>query len=454
MRMGRRLIATLIGAVLVSAVGTAARPLGQSQAVDEVGSGVVVRIPVTGTIELGLAPFIERSLREAANAGARAAILDIETPGGRVDAAQRIVNALADAEIPVYAFVNRRALSAGAMIALATDGIYMRPGSTIGAATPVSGGGKKAPEKIVSAMRSEMRAAAESHGLDPRVAEAMVDEDVEVEGVSEAGKLLTLTTEEAVRIGYATVVDDWDALLDVLEIGESGTYTSGVNWAERTVRVLTHPLVTPLLLSLGFLGLIMEIKTPTFGLAGITGLLALGAFFGSHFIVGLAGWEHVILLAVGVVLLGLEAFLVPGFGFFGIAGIVAMLASIYLSLIGHLPTGADYSQAAAVLSTSMILFLVGAWALTRTLPSSGRFLRSGILLGEATARTTGYLSNPVRAELLGKRGVAVTDLRPAGTGQFGEERVDIVAEGEWIPSGTAVEITRSEGYRHVVRTAG
>src|SRR5690606_1680113 len=129
-------------------------------------------------------------------------------PGGRIDAAQQIVDALRDTDVPVYAFVNRRAFSAGAMIALAADRIYMREGGVIGAATPVTGAGEKAPEKIVSAMRSEMRALAEARGLDPLVAEAMVDEDVAIEGVVEQGRLLTLTTEEAVRLGYAAEVVD------------------------------------------------------------------------------------------------------------------------------------------------------------------------------------------------------------------------------------------------------
>src|SRR5690606_24459632 len=130
-----------------------------------------------------LAPFIARAIDEAAAAGAAAVILDIDTPGGRVDAAEQIADAIRDADVPVYAYVNRRAFSAGALIALATDGIFMLPGSVMGAATPVTGTGEKAPEKIVSAMRSEMRALAEARGLDPRVAEAMVDESVGVEGL-------------------------------------------------------------------------------------------------------------------------------------------------------------------------------------------------------------------------------------------------------------------------------
>lgn len=411
--------------------------------------GGVYRVPVTGVIELGLAPFIERSLAEARAANAAAVVLDIDTPGGRVDAAQRIVKALQDADISTYALVNPHAFSAGAMIALATDRVYMRPGSVIGAATPVTGEGQTAPEKIVSAMRAEMRSLAERRGLDPRVAEAMVDESIAIEGVSEAGKLLTLTAVEAERIGYAELVDDFGALAAHAGIPGDRVVDTRPNWAEGVVRFLTNPLVAPFLLSIGFLGLIIEIKTPTFGLAGIAGGTALALFFGGHYLVGLAGWEELILLSVGLVLLAIEIFVVPGFGIFGVLGIGGILASIYLSMIGSLSTVVDYTNAAMVLSASMLIVLVSSWAIMRTLPKNMRLYRSGILLGEVTGRD--YRSAPVRSELVGRQGVAITDLRPAGVGRFDEERVDIVAEEGWLTAGTPIRIVRAEGYRHVVR---
>src|ERR687896_1290731 len=166
-------------------------------------SPVVYRISITGVVENGLAPYVARSLREAKSAGAAAAYLDIDTPGGRVDAAERIADAVRGAGIPVYAYVNPRAYSAGALIAISSNGIYMRPGAVIGAATPVDGGGTKAPEKMVSAMRAEFRSMAEERGLDPKLAEAMVDESVEIPGVVKKGQLLTLSTGEAVRLKFA-----------------------------------------------------------------------------------------------------------------------------------------------------------------------------------------------------------------------------------------------------------
>jgi len=411
----------------------------------------VYRVPVTGVIELGLAPYIERSVREAAAAGASAIVLDIDTPGGRVDAAERIADALSDSEVPVYSLVNRRAFSAGALIALSTSRIYMRPGSVIGAVTPVDGSGKKAPEKIVSAMRSEMRALAEAHGLDPRVAAAMVDEDVEIEGVVESGKLLTLTTTEAVALGYAVEVEDLEALLTALGYSGADVVTSEVNWAEQIVRFFSHPVVAPFLLSLGFLGLMAEIKTPAFGMAGVAGIISLSLFFGSHLIVGLAGLEDLLIIGAGVLLLGVEVLVIPGFGLFGVAGIVAVAAGLYMSLLGSLPTMADYTTAGMVLTATALLFLVSAWAIIRSLPRSSRLAKSGIFLLQRTDRAIGYESAEVRDDLIDTIGTAITDLRPSGTAMFGDERIDVVSESEWITEGTPVRVVSAEGYRHIVR---
>ena len=412
----------------------------------------VYRVPVTGEIELGLAPYIQRAVKEADEVGAAALILDIDTPGGRVDAAEIISDALTDSEVPVYSLINRRAYSAGALIALSTSRIYMRPASVIGAATPVDGTGTKAPEKIVSAMRSQMRTLAEANGLEPEVAAAMVDEDIEIDGVVESGKLLTLTTEEAIEIGYAEAIEDLDALL--VELGHEGAtvVTPELNWAERLVRFFSSSVVSPFLLSLGFLGLLVEIRTPTFGLAGTMGLISLGLFFGSNMIVGLAGLEDVLIVGAGLVLLGIEAFVVPGFGIFGVAGIVAILTGLYMSLLGNIPTMPDFTRAGWVLISSMLLLIGSAWALIRTLPSSSRLTESGIFLLAKTASAIGYESAEVRSDLVGKHGTAITDLRPAGTAIIGDERIDVVSESEWISAGTPVKVLSAEGYRHIVRS--
>ncbi len=411
----------------------------------------VVRVPVSGVVEMGLAPFIERTLEEAAAAGAAAVVLDIETPGGRVDSAERITNAIGRADVPVYAWVNMHAYSAGAMIALAAERVLMQEGAVMGAATPVDGSGTKASEKIVSAMRAQMRALSEAQGLDPVIAEAMVDEDIAVEGVVEEGKLLTLTTGEAVSLGYAVGVDGWDDVLAAIGIEEAAVVQAEVNWAERIVRFFTNPVIAPFLLSLGFLGLLVEIKTAGFGLAGGAGILSLALFFGAHLLVGLAGAEDLILVAAGIVLILVEVFVIPGFGIFGVAGGLALLGGLFMAQIGSLPTQQDLAQAATVIGAAALLVILTSWAFLRSVFANRRLGSSGIVLPEATDRDEGYTSADLRPELVGAEGVAITSLRPAGVGLFADERVDVVSESEWIEEGTPIRIMSAEGYRHVVR---
>jgi len=410
----------------------------------------VYRVGVSGVVEMGLAPYVSRSLREAQAAGAVAAFLDIDTPGGRIDAAERIADAVRNAGIPVYAYVNPRALSAGALIAMSTNGIYMRPGAVIGAATPVDGQGVKASEKMVSAMRAEFRAVAEQRGLDPKLAEAMVDENMEIPGLVGKGQLLTLSTGEAVRLRFAKgEVSDDQALLKAIGYPDAQVVTTEPNWAEGLVRFLTNPLVAPLLLSLGILGLVFEIKTGAFGLGGIVSLTALGLFFGSSLILGLAGWEEILLLGLGVIALAVEIFILPGFGVAGILGILAIIGSMVLAMMGAAPTTGDIAQALAVLGASLFITAAVIYAWFRHLPSSGRF--RGLLLQGSVQRSEGFVSAPSRGDLIGLDGVALTDLRPSGTARVGEERLDVVTEGGFIAEGSRVRIVQSDGYRHVVR---
>ncbi len=411
---------------------------------------VVHRVVVSGTIENGLAPYVARALREAEAAGAAAAYLDIDTPGGRVDAAERIADAVRDATIPVYAFVNPRAYSAGALIALASDGIYMRPGAVIGAATPVDGQGTKAPEKYVSAMRAEFRAIAEERGLDPKIAEAMVDESIAIPGVVDSGKLLTLSTREALQVRFARAeVPDEPALLAAVGLPGATVVTIEANWAELAVRFLTHPLVQPLLLSLGMLGLVFEIKSGGFGLGGALSVGSIGLFFGSSLLLGLAGWEEVLLLLGGLIAIGVEIFLLPGFGVAGILGALLTGAAVVLAMLGNIPTVADVSQALIILAASVVITGAVAYAWLRHLPSSGRL--RGLLLHDAVDKAGGFLSAPERLDLVGREATAVTDLRPAGTVKLDEELIDVVTEGGYVASGSRVKFLRAEGYRQVVR---
>lgn len=410
--------------------------------------GVVYRIPVTGVIELGLAPYIGRALREAETAGARAAVLDVNTLGGRVDAALNIVDGIGRARIPVYAFVNPRAISAGALISVAADTVFMMADAHIGASTVVDAQGQKVSEKAQSVMRAQFRALAERRGIDPRIGEAMVDEEVEIDGVIEAGKLLTLTADEAVAVGYAVAASDFEDLLAQLGLAGAEVVTPSINWAEHLARFLSHPIVASLLLSLGVLGLLVEIKTPSFGLAGSVGILSLAAFFGGHLLVGLAGWEEVILLVVGLVALGIEVFVVPGFGVAGVVALLCIGTATFMALIGSLPTWADVARASGVVAAAAGIVTGVLYVFVRHLPTSQRW--RGIFLQSATDKAMGYVAGATRDDLIGAEGVAITDLRPSGTVRVGDERLDVVSEPGFVPKGARVRVIRSEGYRHVV----
>ncbi len=417
---------------------------------------IVYVVPVDGIIDLGLAPFVQRVLDEATKAGAAAVVLEINTFGGRVDAAVQIRDALLNARIRTVAYVNKRAISAGALISLAAESIVMAGGGTIGAATPVHSGQPGADalpvsEKTVSYVRKEFRATAESRKRPLLIAEAMVDPDVVIRGVIEKGKLLTLTTEEALKHKVADFrADTLESALQMLGLGAAEVRRAAPNWAENVVRFLTHPVVSSLLITIAMLGIILEIRTPGFGVPGALGVASLALFFWGHWLVQLAGWEELLLAAAGVVLLALELLVIPGFGAAGILGIVAILASLVLSLVGTGDTATIILLATGRVVFALLVALLGSLILLRFLPRLpfGRRL----ILERGLAAAKGYASAPESdARLLGKRGKATSTLRPAGIAEIDGRRVDVVSEGELIDAGALIEVIRVDGNRIVVR---
>lgn len=411
---------------------------------------------IEGTIDLGLAPFVARVLGEAAETGASAVILEINTFGGRVDAAVQIRDALLNSKVRTVAFVNKRAISAGALISLAAENIVIAGGGTIGAATPVQMGqsGEAAQpvgEKTVSYVRKEFRATAESRKRPPLLAEAMVDADVTIRGVIEKGKLLTLTTEEALKHKFADFrADSLDSALQQLGLGGAELKQVSPNWAEHLVRWLTHPVLSSLLISIGMLGIFVGLRTGDFGIAGGIGIASLALFFWGHWLVQLAGWEELLLALSGIVLFALEVFVIPGFGVAGLLGIAALLASLILSLIGAGDTSEVVLLAAGRVVFSLLIALAASLAALRFLPRLpfGRrlVLETGLGAGQA------YGSAPDSdLRWLGKQGRAASTLRPAGIAEIEGERVDVVSDGELIDAGDAIEVRRVDGNRIVVR---
>ena len=315
-----------------------------------------VIVPIEGTIDGGLAAFVERAVNEARENGKEGIIFRVDTPGGRIDSAVYIKDTILDAEIPTVAFVDKSAISAGALISIACDSIYMSTGSSIGAATAVDIQGQKASEKVISYFRAQMRATAEAKGRRADIAEAMVDEELEIECISKKGMLVTLTYKEALEVGISNgTVDTIEEVLSRLGREDAEVVEYRLNWAEQVVRVLTHPIVSSLLMSIGFLGLLIEIKTPGWGVGGTIALIALALFFGSHYIVMLAGIEELLLFTVGIVLFALEIFVIPGFGIAGVGGIAFILLSLYLSLVGRMPHPQDFLNAAYTIGWSFLI---------------------------------------------------------------------------------------------------
>ncbi|MDP2604378.1 MAG: nodulation protein NfeD [Deltaproteobacteria bacterium] len=351
---------------------------------------VVYVAPIEGIIDLGLAPFVQRVLNEATDAGAAAVIFEINTFGGRVDAAVLIRDALLNAKVMTVAFVNKRAISAGALIGLAAEKIVMADGGTIGAATPVQVGQPGAPaqpveEKTVSYVRKEFSATAETRKRPPLIAEAMVDADVEIPGLIEKGKLLTLTTEEALKHQVADFrAETIESVLEQLNLAGAQLTRVTPNWAEDLVRFLTNPIVSSLLMTVGMLGIILEIRTPGFGIPGALGITSLALFFWGHWLVQLAGWEELLLVGSGLVLLVLEIFVTPGFGVAGALGIAALLGGLSLSLFGAGASWEFILKAVSRVVFSLLIALIASLVTLRFLPRLpfGRrlILQTGLLV--------------------------------------------------------------------------
>ncbi len=414
----------------------------------------VVVVRIDGMIDMGLAAFVRRALTEAAETRAAAVVLEINTHGGRVDAAVLIRDALLEADgVRTIAFVNMRAISAGALIAMACDTLVMADGSTIGAATPVTFGesNEPAPEKTVSYLRKEFRATAEVRGRPPLLAEAMVDADVEVPDVIAKGKLLTLTDREALQLGLANArAGSFAEALAAVDLAGASRADAKENWAEAAVRFLTHPWVSSLLMAIAMLGILVEIRTPGFGIPGAAGMLALTLFFWGHWLVALAGWEELLLVTGGLILLLVEALLLPGFGIAGVLGLMALVTGLGLSLFGSGATTATVAKALGQVALAGTLAGAGAAGLLRLLSRLPGGTR--LILGTAMTSEQGYSSqSEATAIWRGKRGRSVSPLRPAGIAEFDGQRVDVVSDGDFLDPDEPIEVVRVEGNRIVVR---
>ncbi|MDI3547723.1 MAG: hypothetical protein PWR10_1375 [Halanaerobiales bacterium] len=401
-------------------------------------AGLLYRIPVTGEIDPGLVKLVSRGIREAEETGADLILLEIDTYGGLVDSAIRIKDMIFNTRIPIVSFVSGRAWSAGALITLAAEKVAMKVGSSIGAAET-----RPKEEKYISALRKEFKATAEKRNKNPELVAAMVDADIEIEGITSKGKLVTLTAGEALEYNVADYeVDNLEELYAELDFKPMRVIKVVPTAAERMARIVTRPAISAILLTIGFIAIIFEALAPGWGIGGTVGLITLGLFFSGYIINGIAGWGLVILFLVGLILIALEIFIVPGFGVTGIGGLIAILTSLYFLF----PTP---QVAITVLATVLLFSVVGAVVIIKFFGGS-RFWKR-ISLKTSQTREAGYVAQHNRQELLGKKGPAVTPLRPAGIVEIDGRRVDVVSEGGFIDQGKMVEIIKIAGNRIVVK---
>ncbi|NLL18338.1 MAG: nodulation protein NfeD [Clostridia bacterium] len=433
--------------LLITAFIFAIMPLGEAQSNGE----VVYVVPIEGTIEKGLTEMLKNAFSEAEQAGANLIVLEIDTPGGFVDAAQNIERLIQQQEIPVTAYVTGGALSAGALIAFSADELYMAPGTTIGAAEPRIGT-EKADEKTVSAWSARLAAqaarAAEQNGRDPdmaaELARAMVESDLVIPGITESGKLLTLTDKQAYEYGLSEgTAESLAALLSQKGITNYLVEKYEASLAERIARWATSPLVMPVLLTIGIAGLVIEIFTMGFGVPGMIGVAALALYFGGSIITGLSGWEAVLIFLLGLILLAVEVLVLPGFGVAGVIGIASLVISVVLA-------APSLDQAVVSLVIALIGTIVLLLLSIKFLPT--RRVWQKLVLGVKQKTDSGYVAPETNlTRLLDAEGVSITILRPAGTAEINGERVDVVAEGSFIPNNTPIKVVKVEGTRVVVR---
>ena len=428
-------------------------------------SDTVYRIPIQGTIDLGLPPFINRMLEDAKSKNAKAIIFDINTFGGRVDAATQIKDAILGTEIMTVAFINRRSISAGALISLSCEKVFMTCGGLIGAATAVDMSGKKGSEKVISFMREEMASTAEKRGRNKKIARGMVDEELtfthllingdsvlveDIEGRKE-GKLISLTTDQAMKYGIADgTFDTIDALMDSLGYSKSQLIETSENWSEKVVRFLTDPVVASLLTTFGFLGILFELQSPGWGIPGFVGLACLILSLSVSYIAELATMSDMLFVFAGLGLLLLEMLVIPGFGIVGLGGIGFMLYGLYLLLLPDVPVGEE------IMEQAMDGFMIGIVGAVIGLILLIRLMMKTKFWDQLTApdiqkKEDGYSNTQGCESLKGSTGISDTDLLPSGWVKIDEERIFVISEGGFIDEGKEVTILSVDGNRVLVR---
>ncbi len=415
----------------------------------------IYHIKLAEEIQPAAGRLIKNSFNAAHESKADYILLEINTYGGRLDVADSIRSRILYSKIPTIAYINNNAASAGALISLACDSIYMKPGASIGAATVVDGqSGEQLPDKYQSYMRGMIRSTAETKGRDPDIAEAMVDERKVVEGISEAGKVLTLTSVEALKYKIANgIVDDIGEIFQKMGIEHYEITDHQITTSDQIINFLLNPFVNSLLILLIIGGIYFELKTPGVGFPTIAALIGAILFFAPLIIDGTAhGWE-ILLFVVGIILLMVEIFIIPGFGVTGIAGIICIIAGLTFSLvnmggpefefnfiIGDLLARAFFRVVVIVSGAFAVIFFFGDSILN--MPGFNKL----ILKADQDAEAGYTVKRNELYELIGKEAVVVNQLRPAGKVSIDGQLYEAISISHLVEKDTVVKVIGVDGY--------
>ena len=413
-------------------------------------SSKVMIMEIRSDIDPRMSRYIELALEHAEEIEADYLIVDMDTYGGIVTDAKDIVERIMSFEQPIWVFINNDAASAGALISIACDSIYMAPGANIGAATVVTADGTAAPDKYQSYMRSTMRSIAEEKGRDPQIAEAMVDQSIEIDSVTKQGQVITFSTSEAIKYGFCEAkVNSVEEILERNGVEDYELVTFELSSTEKVIAVFLNPVISGILILVIIGGIWFELQTPGVGFPIAAAILAAILYFVPYYLNGLAEHWEIIAFFIGVGLIAVEIFVIPGFGVAGILGITLTVGSLVLVMINNdnfdfslVPFGNILSAVMAVLAGmlgSVGLFIV-AGAKISTTRAFSRFT-----LTDTMDRESGYTSNFKKESLLGKPGTAYTILRPSGKVMIDGKIYDAYTRGEFINKDQKVIVTSEEG---------
>jgi len=403
----------------------------------------------------------QRAFTEAMEKGADIMLIHMNTYGGLVDAADSIRTRILNSDIPVYVFIDNNAASAGALIAIACDSIYMAPVASIGAATVVDQSGKPVPDKYQSYMRSWMRSTAESNGRDPDIAQAMVDPDIYIAGIVDTGKVLTLTTTEAIEYGYCEgKVENIIKLFEEAGIENYEVIKHKKTAADKIIGLLINPFVSGILIMIIIGGIYFELQSPGVGFPLVASIIAAMLYFAPLYIQGLADHWEIVIFMIGVILILVEVFAIPGFGVAGIGGITMVVAGLTLSLIGNVgldfsPVGIEAGASAFFLVIIAIFFaLIGSFWLSKKLFTTTIF--GHLALEAEQLKDEGFSVSDTKYEgMLGKKGIAHSVLRPVGKVMIDGDVYDATAMTGYIDKGDEIEVVKYEtGQLFVMKASG